>query len=184
MLHPMAKRFVEAGHEVTVFLAQPSCNDSIGEKLPGKQTVDGVTIYRTPLLKEQNTKLLARAINVVLFVGSLAAHWLLRWSKYDLMTVASFPPTVMGELAGAAGKLNGRVARNAGTQSHVRFSDVDDLLVGRDDGSRVNRFDAGQIQRFVAFIERIDVHQIQRIRLDLRSDLCNGCQAAVAGRGG
>jgi len=99
MLHLMAKRFVEAGHEVTVLSTQPSYNDSIGEKLPGKQTVDGVTIYRTPLLKEQKTKLLVRAINVVLFVGSLAAHWLLRWGKYDLMTVASFPPTVMGVMA-------------------------------------------------------------------------------------
>lgn len=99
MLHLMAKRFVEAGHDVTVFSTQPSYNDSVGEKLPGKQTVDGVTIYRTPLLKEQKTKLLVRAINVVLFCGSLAVHWLLRWGKYDLMTVASFPPTVMGVMA-------------------------------------------------------------------------------------
>lgn len=99
MLHLMAKRFVEAGHEVTVFSTQPSYNDSIGQKLPGRETVDGVTIYRTPLLKEQKTKLFVRAINVVLFCASLACHWLLRWGKYDLMTVASFPPTIMGVMA-------------------------------------------------------------------------------------
>ena len=99
MLHLMARRFVEAGHDVTVFSTQPSYNDSVAEKLPGKQVVDGVTIYRTPLLKEQKTKLLVRAINVLLFCGSLAGHWLLRWGKYDLMTVASFPPTVMGVMA-------------------------------------------------------------------------------------
>jgi len=99
MLHLMAKRFVEAGHEVTVFSTQPSYNDSVAAKLPSKQVVDGVTIYRTPLITEQKTKLLARVINVMLFCGGLAGHWLLRWGKYDLMTVASFPPTVMGIMA-------------------------------------------------------------------------------------
>ena len=69
MLHLMAKRFVEAGHEVTVFSTQPSYNDAVADKLPSKQVVDGVTIYRTPLMKEQKTKLLVRAINVVLFLS-------------------------------------------------------------------------------------------------------------------
>ena len=53
MMYLMGKHFAAAGHEVTIFSAQPSYNDAYaGPKLPRKQVVDGMTVIRTPLLKE------------------------------------------------------------------------------------------------------------------------------------
>ena len=100
MLYIMGKRFAAAGHEVTIFSAQPSYNDAYdGPPLPRKQKVDGITIIRTPLLKEQKKNLFMRAVNFFIFGVSLFWHAVAQRRAYDLMTVTTFPPTLMGWVA-------------------------------------------------------------------------------------
>lgn len=94
MLKIMAKRFVEEGHTVTVFSTQPGYNDVATEKFPRRTEEDGIEVFRSWVFKENKKKILNRAVNVLLFVTQLIIHCLVRFRRYDLMTVASFPPTV------------------------------------------------------------------------------------------
>lgn len=94
MLHIMAQKFVEEGHEVTVFSTQPGYNNVTDERLPRRQINNGIEEIRVGLFKENKKKFWNRAINVALFVTQLIFHCLFRFRRYDLMTVASFPPTV------------------------------------------------------------------------------------------
>lgn len=104
MLYIMGKRFAEEGHDVTIFSAQPSYNDAYdGPPLPKKQTIDGMTVIRTPLLKENKKSSVLRSINFLIFGLSLFCHAVFRGKAYDLMTVTTFPPTVMGFVARAIG---------------------------------------------------------------------------------
>ena len=97
MLHIQAQNYVQQGHKVTVFSTQPCYNGNyLDEPSPAHETVEGVEIFRTPLLRESKTTKFRRAANVILFCLSLVIHCLRRCCKYDLMTVASFPPVVMG----------------------------------------------------------------------------------------
>ena len=100
MLHIMAKHFVKSGHKVSVFSTQPCYNGVyLDEPAPAYEVVDGVEIYRTPLLRESKKKPIRRALNVGFFCVSLLLHCLLRFRKYNVMTVASFPPVMMGMMA-------------------------------------------------------------------------------------
>lgn len=104
MLYIMGKHFAAQGHHVTIFSAQPSYNDAYrGEKLPTKQVVDGMTIIRTPLLKETKKNSIRRALNFVIFCSSLFCHAVFRGQAYDLMTVSTFPPSAMGLTARTIG---------------------------------------------------------------------------------
>ena len=96
MLHIMAQRYVADGHDVTVFSTQPGYNESDSGKAPAYEVVEGIKIYRTPLLPETKSATMRRALNVLIFCWSLCWHFIFRWNRYDLMTVATFPPTVMG----------------------------------------------------------------------------------------
>ena len=104
MLYIMGKRFAEEGHDVTIFSAQPCLNDAYdGPALPRRQQVDGMTVIRTPLLKETKKSSLLRSLNFLIFGLSLFWHAVFRGKAYDLMTVTTFPPTVMGLVARAVG---------------------------------------------------------------------------------
>ena len=104
MLYIMGRRFAEDGHDVTIFSAQPSYNDAYdGPPLPRKQKVDGMTVIRTPLLKEKKKNAIRRSINFLIFGISLFCHAVFRGRAYDLMTVTTFPPTIMGLVARTIG---------------------------------------------------------------------------------
>lgn len=104
MLYIMGRHFAAKGHDVTIFSAQPSYNDAYqGDKLPTKQRVDGMTIIRTPLLKESKKNAIRRALNFVIFCSSLFCHAVFRRQAYDLMTITTFPPSVMGLTARVIG---------------------------------------------------------------------------------
>ena len=94
MLKIMAERFVDEGHTVTVFSTQPGYNNVATQRMPRRMVSDGVEVYRAWIMKEDKKKFLNRAINVLLFTTQLMLHCLFRFRRYDLMTVASFPPTV------------------------------------------------------------------------------------------
>lgn len=94
MLKLMAQQFVSDGHSVSVFSTQPGYNNVATERLPRRMVTDQVEAIRVGIFKENKKKLLNRAVNVAMFLGQLVIHCLFRFRKYDLITVASFPPTV------------------------------------------------------------------------------------------
>lgn len=98
MLHIMAKRFAAEGYDVSVFSTQPDYNGIYAEgRAPALESIEGVAIRRLTLLKENKKRVVGRAFNVLWFCFRLVLHCL--WHRYDLMMVASFPPTVMGYMA-------------------------------------------------------------------------------------
>lgn len=100
MLYLMGKRFAAEGHDVTIFSAQPSYNDVYdGPKLPSREQVDGMTIIRTPLFRENKKSTFWRSVNFLIFSLSLFWHAVFRLTPYDLMTVTTFPPALMGWVA-------------------------------------------------------------------------------------
>ena len=100
MLYIMGQHFAKQGHEVTIFSAQPSYNDAYdGPSLPKVQQVDGMTVIRTPLFKETKKNALMRSLNFLRFSMALFCHAVFRRQAYDLMTVTTFPPAIMGFLA-------------------------------------------------------------------------------------
>ena len=108
MLYIMGKYFAQHGYDVTIFSAQPGYNEAyLGEKLPTCEVADGMTIIRVPLLRETKRQPVRRAINVVIFCARLLFHAVFRRKAYDLMTVSTFPPAVMGLVARVIGWCRG-----------------------------------------------------------------------------
>ena len=100
MLYIMGRKFAEQGHDVTIFSAQPGYNNAYdGPPLPRKENVDGMTVIRIPLLKENKKKPIPRAINFLIFGVWMFLHAVFRFRAYDLMTVSTFPPTIMAAVA-------------------------------------------------------------------------------------
>ena len=94
MLRIMADRFLREGHRVSVFSTQPGYNNVTTEKLPSHRIQDGVEEFRVGILAESKKNMLVRAVNIFWFLTRLIVHCLFRLRRYDLITVASFPPTV------------------------------------------------------------------------------------------
>lgn len=100
MLYIMGRKFAEQGHDVTIFSAQPGYNNAYnGPAVPRKETVDGMTLIRIPMLRENKKKPIPRIINIMIFVARLFFHAVFRFKAYELMTVSTFPPTIMATVA-------------------------------------------------------------------------------------
>lgn len=100
MLYIMGQRFAKEGHDVTIFSCQPGYNNAYdGPPVPVREEVDGMTVIRIPLLKESKKKPVARTLNFIWFALRVIAHAVLRGKAYDLMTVSTFPPTLMAAVA-------------------------------------------------------------------------------------
>ena len=105
MLYIIGQHLADCGHDVTIFSAQPGYNDAYdGPKLPRREFVDGMTVIRTPLFPEKKKSSLRRSINFLIFSISLWWHSVIRVRAYDVMTVTTFPPTLMGFVARVIGR--------------------------------------------------------------------------------
>lgn len=99
MLRVLAARYTEDGHEVAVFTSQPSYNDVSGvEPQPMQEVFEGFSVFRVSLLRERKKQFWRRAINAVLFPIALIFHCM-RAPAYDIITVTTMPPVVMGAAA-------------------------------------------------------------------------------------
>jgi glycosyltransferase involved in cell wall biosynthesis len=106
MLGSMARRFADDGHSVTVLSTMPSYNDAYaGPSPPKREVVDGVHVIRLRLLRGEKQRPFVRLLNVGLFWTRVLLHAIRHRSDYELMTVASFPPILMGVLGRIVAKL-------------------------------------------------------------------------------
>jgi glycosyltransferase involved in cell wall biosynthesis len=100
MLYIMGQRFAKEGHEVTIYSCQPGYNNAYdGPPVPVREEVDGMTIIRIPLLKESKKQPIVRALNFMWFAMRVFLHAVFRAKAYDIMTVSTFPPTLMAAVA-------------------------------------------------------------------------------------
>ena len=97
MLHIIAKHLAAEGHEVHVHTTPPSYNEAMADDCaPRHQIVDGITIRRTWMAPEFGRNGLLRSINALLFAVKVLIHAATRRRAYDVITVSTFPPTIMG----------------------------------------------------------------------------------------
>lgn len=106
MLRSIVHRWVNEGHQVDVLSSQPSYKAGIdNEKQPGKEVVDGATVYRMTLPSEAGRPLM-RIFNALrLGLGIFIRAVLLR--RYDLIMVSTSPPVLAGWFSALVARLSG-----------------------------------------------------------------------------
>ena len=107
MLRAIGAHLVRRGHDVTVFSAQPSYRPGAHvAQQPAQQVLDGIRVRRTSLIREKRKDTVVRGTNALLFSARLFLH-LLFGRSYEVVTVSTFPPVVLGAAACLACKLRG-----------------------------------------------------------------------------
>lgn len=104
MLRDISRWLAEAGHDVEVLTAQPAYKPELGiPRQPALESVDGVTIRRLPLLRENGGRI-TKALNAALFVAQAMLR-LLRGDKPDIVWTATMPPVLQAFVMMTAAKL-------------------------------------------------------------------------------
>jgi colanic acid biosynthesis glycosyl transferase WcaI len=95
MLPSLLKQWVDDGHEVTVFTAQPSQNlIKAKSKQPWKEQKDGYQVVRFPLFHESRGNILIRLLNMLLFMmGTLG--YVLSNKRHHILLTTSHPPIML-----------------------------------------------------------------------------------------
>jgi colanic acid biosynthesis glycosyl transferase WcaI len=87
----------DAGHEVTIFGAMPSYNGSYGgEQPPRREDAEGVAIVRTASVGKLGGR--RKQLEGVLFALRLAAHLARPRRRYDVISITTAPPVMVGVL--------------------------------------------------------------------------------------
>ncbi|WP_375177553.1 glycosyltransferase family 4 protein [Marinobacter mobilis] len=106
MLRAMVQRWVQDGHQVDVLSSQPSYKAELeNEKQPGKEQVDGATVYRLTLPSEAGRPLMRMVNALRLGLGILVRAVLRR--RYDVIMVSTSPPVLAGWFTALAARLSG-----------------------------------------------------------------------------
>jgi colanic acid biosynthesis glycosyl transferase WcaI len=108
MLRFIGAHLSEAGHQVSVFCGPPSYNGVYGgPRRPRSEVVDRMRVHRVLLPPDRKSKPLMRAASLLVFAVRLIGHVVRHRSEYDLVTVTTIPPVVMGGAARIIKRLTG-----------------------------------------------------------------------------
>jgi glycosyltransferase involved in cell wall biosynthesis len=108
MLRFISARLAADGHEVTVFCGPSSYNAAYaGPARPRREMLAGVDVQRVRLPGDAKTSPLRRAASLALFALRLVLHVLRHRRRYDLITVTTIPPVIMGVAARLIRRLTG-----------------------------------------------------------------------------
>jgi glycosyltransferase involved in cell wall biosynthesis len=108
LLRALGARLAADGHEVSVFCGPPTYNDVYaGPARPRHEVVDGMRVIRVRLPAESKSRPVRRALSLGLFAVRLVAHVLRHRGDYDLITVTTIPPVIMGVAARTIRRLTG-----------------------------------------------------------------------------
>jgi colanic acid biosynthesis glycosyl transferase WcaI len=108
MLRFIAGHLESQGHTVSVFCGPPTYNAIYdGPARSRSETIDGVHVHRVALPPDDKRRPLVRALSLLIFAVRLVAHVIRRRSEYDLITVTTIPPVVMGTAARLIKRLTG-----------------------------------------------------------------------------
>lgn len=109
MLEILAQHLSAAGHQVTVLTSPPSYNSAYsGPKLARRERTRGYDVIRLRV-PGANSKL-GKLVGGVVFPLAVVVHMVTRRRAYDIVSVTTIPPVVMG-LAGRLGCTRSRRTR-------------------------------------------------------------------------
>lgn len=107
MLRSIGKRLADEGHEVSVLSSQPSYkSDSPLNQQPTVENVDGMTINRVALFREQGRHVIFRLMNMVYFPLRILLFSLTK-KKFDIIMASTAPPVVVGFSAALGARITG-----------------------------------------------------------------------------
>jgi glycosyltransferase involved in cell wall biosynthesis len=107
MLRTLAAEYASRHWQVSVFTAQPSYH-GIGSdtQQPASERMEGFEVVRVWLLPDEKKGPFRRLFNAVLFAARLVMHCTMV-RRYDVITVTTMPPVIMGMAARLIRKLAG-----------------------------------------------------------------------------
>lgn len=95
LLRAISARWAAEGHEVVVLTAQPGYNrqGQVGKR-PRQEHLDGFRIRRVRLLPESKKNMLARSLNLLLFMLATLRH-LMFGARYQVVLAGTTPPVFL-----------------------------------------------------------------------------------------
>ena len=106
MLRFIGARLAADGHAVDVFCGPSTYNDAYaGPDRP--DALAGIRVHRMRLPGDDKTRPVLRAASLVVFALRLVVHVLRNRRRYDLLTVTTIPPVIMGVAARVIKRLTG-----------------------------------------------------------------------------
>ncbi len=105
MLRSIAGALSAAGFEVHVFTMAPSYRALRQPAAPSRQRIDGADVLRAGAIQEAGRGRWARLLNVGVYLVRLSLHLLTH--RYDVVSVASFPPVLPATLVTLLSRVKG-----------------------------------------------------------------------------
>lgn len=107
MLRSIGKKLVDEGHEVVVLSSQPSYKAGVAlHRQPVVEDIEGMTVHRLTLFREQGRHVIFRLINMVYFPLRIFLFSLLK-GKFDIIMSSTAPPVVVGFAAALGARMTG-----------------------------------------------------------------------------
>lgn len=104
----MGQQFAQSNHDVAVLCGPATYNNAYkGPPLPSATVVDGIQVRRVRLPPDDKTRPAIRVLSMLWFAARLVSHAARRPRRYDLITVTTIPPIMMGLAARLVKKLSG-----------------------------------------------------------------------------
>jgi glycosyltransferase involved in cell wall biosynthesis len=108
MLRFIGARLAADGHAVDVFCGPSTYNDAYaGPGRPGRDALAGIRVHRMRLPGDDKARPVLRATSLVVFALRLVVFALRHRRRYDLLTVTTIPPVIMGVAARVIKRLTG-----------------------------------------------------------------------------
>lgn len=108
MLRFIGAHLNQEGHRVSLFCGPTTYNAIYnGPPRPRFEVIDGMRVRRVALPPDVKSKSLVRALSMLAFAVRLIAHVVRNRSEYDLVTITTIPPVVMGLAARIIKRLTG-----------------------------------------------------------------------------
>ncbi|MDX2505212.1 MAG: glycosyltransferase family 4 protein [Gammaproteobacteria bacterium] len=109
MLRSIGKKLADEGHEVVVLSSQPSYkSDFLLKEQSAVENIDGMTINRVSLFREQGRHVIFRLMNMVYFPLRILLFSLTK-KKFDIIMASTAPPVVVGFSAALGARMTGAV---------------------------------------------------------------------------
>ena len=103
MLRALTAGVAKAGYEVQVVTSMPSYRGKSEGPVYRNESVDGVSIWRAPVISTKSKSTLLRLINTLVYCVCLFLNIIFR--RPDVVTAATFPPVVAAWTASLAAKV-------------------------------------------------------------------------------
>ena len=105
LLRAIGARLVAEGHAVSVLSSIPSYRSASGADTARHDMIDGMSVRRVWVIRDEKMHPLRRAANVVLYAWAL--FWTVLRTRPDVVTAAAFPPVFAAWSASLAARLVG-----------------------------------------------------------------------------